>query len=494
MLLLLPTLLLLVSLPALAALQRWRPAFKSYWFVAVGSALLAALVWLGLRFSLPHTAAFAGWRVGGAEFPLSLRLDGFSWPLAFTLAALLLARLLGSVRRASSVEWPAWLPSLSIAAVALPAVVAGDLLTAALALFVLDAFVLGLHGAVAPADERAAIVERFALNAGSVLLALLAWATPPSYADFGHVLLLLAAGLRLLPLGIPVATQQPVPAFATMLRLGPQAAALGLLLRVAPLSGLLLQLGLAALLLLAVWAGLRALKDTGSFAHLHQGLAALCLAAAAAGAPAAVLGFGFFLLFSETLVELAGRFMRARLPLAWLTALLLCGSPFTLLGGVSQQYAAAASPLVFAFLLPHALLLLSLLQRAGQPAVGPAPDEPWTLAVETGGAALGPFVFLLLGLLTETSGAPLWPGPVVLVLTAALWGARRSKRSPLPPHWRMPALRLPSGRRAVAALVSGLGSVLRLLSGMLEGEAGLLWAMLFIALLISIVAQSGLAG
>jgi hypothetical protein len=41
---------------------------------------------------------------------------------------------------------------------------------------------------------------------------------------------------------------------------------------------------------------------------------------------------------------------------------------------------------------------------------------------------------------------------------------------------------------------SGLQAALALVSSLLEGESGLLWALLLIALLISIVAQSGFAG
>lgn len=88
MLVLLPVILLIVTLLALVGLQRWRPAFKSYWFVATGGALGAALVVLGLRFSLPQAASFPGWNlVEGLEFPFTLVLDAHSWPLALALLA-----------------------------------------------------------------------------------------------------------------------------------------------------------------------------------------------------------------------------------------------------------------------------------------------------------------------------------------------------------------------------------------------------------------------
>src|SRR5690606_36438515 len=152
-------------------------------FVATAGALLAALVTFGLRFSLPLAAHFPGWHLGvGLDFPLNFSLDAFSWLLVVALLVLLLFSLLRSVRRASGVSWPIWMPSLALAAAALLAVVAGDLLAVVLALFLLDILLFALHSAVAPEEGRGALLEQFALTVSSVVLALAAWATPPSYA------------------------------------------------------------------------------------------------------------------------------------------------------------------------------------------------------------------------------------------------------------------------------------------------------------------------
>lgn len=501
MLVLLPVILLIVALLALVGLQRWRPAFKSYWFVATGGALAAALVVLGLRFSLPQAASFPGWRLGeGLEFPFTLVLDAHSWPLALALLALLLARLLGSVRRASGVSWPIWMPSLAVAGAGLLAVSAGDLLAAALTLFLLDVLVYALHSPVAPQGRQAVLLEQFALNVGSVLLVLAAWATPPSYASLAAIFIAVAGAVRLaVSTGPHEGASQPMPAFVSMLRVAPAAAALALLARGLPLTGALLHVALLAVLAVGVRYAVHSLRADAPSHSLYQCLAALALAAGIAGAPAAALGFGLILLFADSIGQLAGRYPRLRLALVGAGALLLCGLWFTPTQGVGWLYAAPASPLVFAFLPVHALALLALLQRVTDPVEPPAPDEPWTLAVESIGAALPASVLLLLGLLLPSEGqAPVWVGPAVLGLLAAAWAARRqlqrSGRSLLPPHWRMPAVQLPTLARVAAALSAVFGGGLRLLSSLLEGEAGLLWALLVIALLISIASQSGLAG
>ncbi len=501
MLVLLPVVLLIATLLALVGLQRWRPAFKSYWFVATGGALAAALVVLGLRFSLPQAASFPGWQLGdGLEFPFTLLLDAHSWPLALALLVLLLARLLGSVRRASGVSWPIWMPALAVAGAGLLAVAAGDLLAAALTLFLLDVVVYALHSPVAPEGSHAALLERFAINVGSVLLVLAAWATPPSYASLAAIFLLLAGALRLAVAAGPQAgANQPMPAFINMLRTAPVAAALALLGRGLPLTGVVLHLGLLAALAVALRFALRSLAADAPAHALYQCLAALALAAAMAGVMPAVLALGLMLLFADSIVQLIGRYPRARVALLAAAVLLLCGMWFTPAQGLGWLFAAPASPLVVAFLPLHALALLALLQRAAEPIQPPAPDEPWTLAVESIGAALPAAMLLVLGLLLPGAGsAPVWVGPAVLVLLAALWAGRRqlqrTGRSLLPPHLRLPPWQLPPLARVASALSAVLGAGLRLLSSLLEGEAGLLWALLVIALLISIASQSGLAG
>lgn len=501
---LLPSLLLVITLLALVALQRWRPAFKSYWFVATAGALLATLLTFGLRFSLPLSALFPGWQLSAElGFPLTFVLDGFSWPLALAVLVLLLASLLRSVRRASGVSWPIWMPSLALAAATLLAIAAGDLLAAALTLLLLDVLLFALHSAMAPEDSRPVLLEQFALNLASLVLVLAAWATPPSYSGLASAFLAAAAAVRLgVAVGQRVGTRLTMPAFINLLRIAPLTGVLVLLHYLQPLPGLLLHLGLVILFGLCLRWALLALDANAPPHYVQRGLAALVLASAVAGASGAALGFGLLLLFVDTLERLVGHYPALRRPLMAVGAVLFSGLWFTAVQGTSSLYAAPLSPLVFAALPLHAILLLGLLQRAAAPSEPPAPDEPWTLAVESIGAVLPAAMLLVMGLILPLpyggNSAPLWPALAVLALLAAVWAGRvylrRSGRRVLPPHIRLPAWQLPAPRRVAAALSAALASALRLLNSLLEGEAGLLWALLLIALLISIFSQGGLAG
>lgn len=499
MLVLLPVVLLSLTLFSLVAVQRWRPAFKSYWFVATGGVLLASLVTLGLRVGLPHQITLPGWQLGpDVQFPFLLALDAFSWPLAVSVLIVLLAHLLGRVRRASGISWPIWVPALALAAAALLVALAGDLLAAALTLFLLDILQYGLHSALALEQGRASLLERLAFNTSSVILVLAAWAIPASYASLASLVLGVAATMRLAVAIRPLpATRQDMPAFHAMLHAAPLVGAVVLLRFMPAVSGPALQLALAVVFGLGLYSAGQNLEPAAPRHWQQASLAALVLIAGLAGAQAAVLAFGLLWLFSDSVAQLTAQFGEWHRPLTVVAALLLAGLLFTSVQGVSTLYPAAASPLVFLALPLHTLLLLGLLQRAAEPAAAPDPDEPWTLAVEAIAASLPAVMLLLLGVLMPApSGLAWWPGLVVLLLLAAAYAGRqalqRSGRRLLPPHLRLPQIQWPAPRRAAALLSAALAGSLRLLSSLLEGEAGLLWALLFIALLISVFSQTGL--
>lgn len=501
MLLLTPVLTLALGLLALVGLPRWRPAFKAYWLVAVAACSLAALLVLVLRVGLPRSVAFAGWHLGeGLDFPFALSLDAYSWPLALAAMTLVLASLLGSVRRAPQAAWLTWLPSMALAAAALLVVAAADLLAFALTLFLYD--LLALILAAQPAADLRYLVRRFAFGLLSIGLVLLAWAAPPSYATFASLMLLLALVLRL---GVAVRLWKAVDQPAELnrpLRLTSLSIALALLAQVA--SGALPEALLAAvllvLLLVSLWSAARAFAApvADSWPYLSGAWAAVALAAAVAAAPAAALSFGLLALFAPSLPGLLGAYPRARLPLLVACALALSGLPLTPLNGANALLAAPASPLAYALLLPWALALAGVMRALLSERSAISPDERWTRGVETTGVVLPSAVFALLGLglaprLSEVP-PPFWPGLLALILAIGVVVFVQRRIALLPPHVKLPQITSGGLVRGGRSVWVALQAVLAFISALLEGEAGLLWAMLFIALLISIVAQSGFAG
>jgi hypothetical protein len=460
--------------------------------------VLATLLLLVLRAGLPRSLAFAGWQLGeGLQFPFALGLDAFAWPLALAAAALLLSALLSGVRRAPRAGWLTWLPGLALGAAGLLAIGSADLLAFAFTLFLFD--VLAFMLSISPAAELRELVRRFALSLLSIGLVLLAWAAPASYAAFAGLMLLLALVLRL---GVAVRwwkVAQPAELNAP-LRVMALASALALLAQAQPFSGGLLAFILLVLLLVALWAAARgyAAPVAESWPYLTGAAAALALAAALCGALAAGLGFGLLALFAPALPALLGAFPRGRLPLLAAFAFTLSGLPFSPLNGVNALIAAAASPLAYALVLPYAVVLAGVWRALGAERTSIPPDERWTRGIETIGIALPALVFALLGFglapqLAETRW-PFWLGLAGLAIAGGLWALAARRLRVLPPHVKLPPITSGGLIRLGRSLWAALQAALRFVSSLLEGEAGLLWALLLIALLISIVAQSGFAG
>jgi hypothetical protein len=147
-------------------------------------------------------------------------------------------------------------------------------------------------------------------------------------------------------------------------------------------------------------------------------------------------------------------------------------------------YSVGANPFVYVFLLAQALLLAGNARRIFNAARSAQPAAQ----MQAGGLVI-PAVFFLfgVGLMPQTSeplALVLWPIAVVAAIAAAaFWLSARSLRL-LPPHLTLPRLPL---RAWGAQLLRGGVYALDLVTGLLEGEAGVIWALLLIALLVSFI-------
>lgn len=495
---LLPVFILVATLIAQIGSNRLQPNFRSYWLVSAAGLALTAASLLILRLRLPSQLMFSGWWVGqGLEFPLNFALGPHSWPLAFAVLALFAAGLLVELRRPGTASWQPWAPGLALGAVGLLAISAGDLLAFAFTFFLFDLLAFALQIGVAKEGEHQALIVRFGANLAGIVLVLLAWTTPASYASFANIAILLAAALRLLvSLRVPAPTENVRFDFYTVLQFGPVASAVALLGILPPLEGALQLLVLLPLLLLAIRAALRwlSLPAEDALQNYRTGLAALALAAACVGAPSATLAFGISLLLSHSLLALPATFPRLRWPLAALAFIALTGLPFTPMHAALGLYT-AGGPVIFAFLLPQALLLAGFALRL----FARDRNAEANSRAQQAGALLLPVTFFLFGLGLAPSMAadftlPLWPVAVLLALTALVFALVRSGRRLFPPHLGARLGNLPSFAAAGRAIMRAGNFALGLVNELLEGEAGVIWALLLIALLISFVSQLGFSG
>lgn len=508
MLLLAPIGLLVLTLLALAASNLQRD-FRSSWVVALIGASLAWLSLLILRLQLPLTLNFTAWQVGtGLEYAANFALDDVSWPLAFLVSSLCVAAILGQARHAVGAAWHSWAPSLIVTAAAMLAIVSADLLTLFFSWTLLDLITCVFSLAyIQQAAERRARLTAFVLNLLASFLLLAAW-TLSFYGDeLASVLVVVAVAFRF---GLWASRLRLVEAdrlrddLATMLSLIPMAAGTSALARSVGLPDPARSVLLLSILIVSLYLAFRSLLDPKTNWQIlwELGMAGMAIAAAIGGQSVAAVAFSLMILVGNAAKTLIQNLPKLRVPAAIGGAALFLGLPFSASQWSLVMYGDWSSPVVFAFLLVQGALLAAWLRRAMLPRTSSAPPEPWMRSVEWLGLAIVPLIYVLLGLglLPIFDGSmqpPLWPVAVLAAASAALFFLSPRLVPAVPARLRHAVSLFASLQwlEIAAQLASqGLSRTFAFANLLLEGQAGVLWAMLLMALLISLAAQFGLGG
>jgi hypothetical protein len=514
-----------LALPPLAMLVlRWvRPAFVYHWLIAVAGPLVAWPMILVTGLRLPQTLLLISW-VPGTLFPSwpILLVDRLSWPYAVALGTLALAGILTEVARAPEADWASWSASLVLTTLGILAVFSGNSLTLLLTWTAIDLFELVvLLWQVTPSHMRERVVVSFTarvFGSGLLVAAVLVASSAGENLTFAVIppqvslLLLLAAGLRLgvLPLHLPFLQEPPLRrGLGTLLRLVPAAAALVLLARTAlaisehggtlPWLPFLLALsGLAALYGAVAWV-FAPDEHSGRPAWLLS-MASFSVASALRGQPSASLAWGIAALFSGGLLFFSSARDRR---LEWLTLLGLFGIsslPFTPAWNGARLFDSPFQPQLLLFLLSLALLIFGYTRHTLHPIRSLAGVERWVWVIYPFGLALLPLTHFAFGLWTnpgveQAPRAGWWAGAAVLILAGlfSLWIRRGLSLDHYP-------LAIADSIFSLNWLYSGFWFIynrLRLLIGfiteILEGEGGILWALLLLVLLLALLAANGVS-
>jgi len=183
MLLLIPVLVLFLSAAAVLALQRFRPGLGNAWAVSTGAAFLVWLFFLAVPLKLFSPLVFNSWvAVSGQAGRIDFMLDSISWVYEFCLATVLLAVLITASARLRYQNRPAvWAGSLGITAIGLLVVSANTLLTLVLAWTAIDILELVIVLAISQNKKAAdnALLSFFFRIASSFIVI---WAMIVSYS------------------------------------------------------------------------------------------------------------------------------------------------------------------------------------------------------------------------------------------------------------------------------------------------------------------------
>ncbi len=510
--------ILIVALPlltgacALGILRALRPRFRFSWLLALACTLVAWLGALVMRAELPGRLDAFLWqsKTSVASFA-SFTVEATTWPYLLSMATAAVTVLLSAPGRPRFPAPKTWAACLALAGLGVLALAADSPLTLVLFWAALDLAEAGLL--LARLDDRSSSLQvpyAFTMRLGSTGLVLLAFVLSEAGsagAKFGEMqssvslaLLPAAALLRLGAFTIPWPKREAAGRddVDSMLQLAAGAAAVGFLSQLpAGTGGLPVLIACAVVTLYAGWMFLRAASFEEARPFWILGVGGLAVAASLLGNPIGAAGWGCaMLLVGGPLFvnSVAGRLARRTLLVGlWIISTL----PFSLTATAWLVPASNGTWMIPFFIASQAMLLAGGFHIAMSQRVGAAMRVE-VLALR-GLQYSGVGLPILLGVLLGFGG---WPGALqigapfagLLVMPLAIALALAKRRLPIlnpaPAEWFPKWLSVAS--TSVRREGSRVGGSLQRLAGAItrtmEGEAGIMWGLLFLVLFISLIA------
>jgi hypothetical protein len=513
MFIILPIALMLLTALTLIVLRFVRPNFKYPWILAAGGMTLALIGIFLWQMRLPQSIALAPWQpVTLFFFSPTWLADGVSWPYALALAALSTAVIWTSVVRAEN-DPVAWAGTLLLTGLGILAVMAENPLTLILVWSAIDlAELITMLRSTEGEEQNQGVVIAFAARVAGT--ALVVWANLASTAsgvlmDFratpasAGIYLLMAAGLRLgvLPLHLPYRKENVLRrGFGTTLRLVSAAASLSLLARI-PASALQSSLPSYLLILAAIaalyagWMWLRASDEILGRPFWVLGMASLSVAASLRGNPTGSIGWGVMLILGGGLLFLFSARQRTILWLPLLGIWGLSALPFSATASAWQTGNGNPFGFIIPFLPAQALLMAGFVRHALHPGeTSLESQERWARILYPTGLSLLAGIAIMLGLWgwdgARNPGLA-WAGIVAALLaggftTLAITVLVRLKQAGSSSQWTR-IFRIEWLYNALTAIYIFFRNIADTITSSLEGEGGLLWSFVLLALILSVL-------
>lgn len=510
-------LILFLTALTLLVLRIMIPGFRYSWLFAVGGTFLAWISVFLWQLGLPIQLRFTIWQPAllFSQSPTFVA-DRIGWAFVLSLITLCMAILITAAVRPRFPSPISWVGTLVLTSLGMLAVVADNPLTLVLIWAAIDLVELVTQIWFVEdtrLSERIAIT--FASRATGILILL--WAdviggSSGQPLDFrlaspqAGLYLILAAGLRLgaLPLHLPYPSESALRrGFGTGLRMVSAASSLILLARIptGSIGSPIMQILLMLVSLAAVYGGwmwLRAPDDLTGRPFWLIGMGSLAIAAALRSNPVGAAAWGCTLILAGAALFLFSEPNRWLARALYISVFAISSLPFsiTATGWVSGGTGFWLSlPFLIA---AHAMLMAGFFRHLQRTATRPTnEDQPiWGKNVFPFGISILLLTMILLGVF-GWDGALRFGNPflgiLVSILTVVvLWLTPRLRiLNPVRAHWVKPtdASWFDWGYRALWELYRQLGRVSNSFLGMLEGESGLMWTLLFLVLFVTVFTQ-----
>jgi len=501
---------------ALLTLRFFVPGFRYNWWIATGGGLAAWISVFAWQLQLPIVLQLPAWQPSQLflQSPTFIA-DGVAWAFSLSIVALCLAIIVTSVVRSNFPSPMNWASTLTFASLGVLAATADNPLTLVLIWAAIDlAELISQIRIVEDPKLSERVVIAFASRVAGTLVLL--WADMTSAAnnapfDFRSappqvgIFLILAAGLRLgvLPLHLPYPSESTIRrGFGTGLRMISASASLILLTRI-PTTSFVSPYTPYIFLLVAFaavygsWMWLRAPDELNGRPYWLIGMGSLAIAAALRGNPLGAAAWGCALLLAGSTLFLSSE------PLRWLARLSLAGTLALSALPLSLTATGWNNAGSFWFTLPilvfaQAMLLAGYIRHSQRILTRTSyEDQPiWGRNVYPIGILILLLTSLLLGFFGW--GGALQFGTWIAGLAASLlslgllWLTPRLRiLNPVRAHWVRPSSPgwLDWMYQGLWAFYRQLGRLSTLFTNVLEGESGIMWTLLFLALFISIFSQ-----
>lgn len=523
MLILLPAGLLFITAFALVLLPRLRPKFSSHWLVAVGGAFLAWVSLVMLESIVPQSLVLSVWRPTNL-IPASpdLIFDEISWSLGLAISTLGLSIILVDVRRSASSSSSEWAYVLILVGLGIFSTLSANWLTLALTWTLIDLVIRLIRW---PNTKKEDSRERILFGFSGNLIAVVIFAAGIIISDSsqlgeidgvpssttGMFLVILAIAIRL---GITIVDNEVIAfgnrnwSLQSLFLFVPSVATLSLVVRISSIGNFQTQaLNATALLLAAAFYG--AIKWTRSkttsigISYWIFSAGFLALAAALLNYPKIALAWGVILIYVGSYSFLAAQNSRRAVPISALVLFSFSILPFSPSYASQELYSSSSS---ISFLVPliliHALLLYGFLRhiyRIERKTIG---TERWIEVISILGMAWLPLTHLLLAQnviiaeISQITTLMLWPAAAGIGISTifVLLGWRKIG---IPEPISFLVGRVFSFRwiiRLLKWVERAIRGLIELFTAVLEGEGGVLWALLLVALLASFLNQMQVGG
>ena len=493
------------------------PDFRYAWLIATGGALTAWISVFVWQSGMPIVTQFSLWKPENIfrQSPLFVA-DGTAWAFALSILTICVAVIVTAVARDNFPSPVSWIGVLILTALGVLAVTADNPLTLVLLWAAIDLaeMISQIQFVEDPRLSERAVIS-FASRVAGILILL--WASMVSASD-GSVLdflsappraglyLIVASAFRLgvLPLHLPYASESSFRrGFGTALRMISAGSSLILLARVSLTSAespvtLFLLMFVSVSALYGAWMWLRSPDELTGRPFWLIGLGSLAVASALHGNPLGATAWSCALILSGSALFLASAESK------WLDKALFVGVwgisslPFSLTatGWVNpRENFGFAIP----FLVVAQVMLLAGYIRQGQRSASRSSFENqpiWARNVYPFGIYIILLTILILGFFgwNGTLQFGNWFASIIasLLTFGLLWLIPRLRiLNPVRAHWLRSTepTRLDAIYGVIWDLYRAVRRVTSTFSNVLEGESGIMWTLLFLALFISIFSQ-----